>query len=662
MEGCLRIPFKTLKKLKLELMQPDHNQRKVDLNHLAFYRAWLQGIDIKDAAFRYLGTDTDLREAKTALAWIRESLVRAARRHGRLDYARLLRIQLPNQAREGAAGNVSAQASIPSFEEFDEDRNSGGFYSQAELMELYLAEYPEAGVESPREKRIKRLMERQLEAMRWAEAYLVAAPMPSDSVVEWFDEPMAVRFIMADIRTLKDLCDRIRAKGYRWWVGIRQLGEVQGTKIGKWLAQHEGTLGPLGSQALVPIRGQDAGQLTRPPATEIMPLESFLLPLSMDGSQGENRSLGKTRISAQNDHQAIHAWLAARARNANTKRSYRREAERLLLWGILERGKPLASLNIEDGTAYRDWLAALGRDELWFWRIPQEKWIGKRNIPRWSPDWRPFEGALSLSSQQQAYTILKSMFEWLVKMRYLDSNPWDGVAKPSQEAQDASPDLEINRAFTRGQWAFLMEYLAGLPQDDRSARLRFVLPFAYAGGLRLSELVEATTGRLYSKPMRNGLGVRWMLKVLGKGQKWRTVPMPSSVMAALSTYLAWRGLQEIPSDNPLETPLIAPLRPNKKAGLSQAMLYRLLKDFFRDAASEMRNQGHREDADKIAGASTHWLRHTRGSHSAEGMPLNLLQKLLGHASLATTSLYTSADEEALYEAMEKELQTIKSGV
>lgn len=634
--------------------------RKVDLHHLAFYRAWLQGIELKDAALRYLGTETDLREAKTALDWIRESLVRAARRHGRLDYARLLRIQLPNQAREGQAGNVSTKASIPSFEEFEEERNSSGFYSQAELMEIYLAEYPEAGVESPREKRIKRLMERQLEAMRWAEAHLVAAPMPSDSVVEWFDTPMAARLIMVDVRTLRDLCERVRAKGYRWWTGVRQLGEVQGTRVAKWLTQHEDTLGPLGTQALVPIRRQDAEKLTRAPATEIMPLESFLLPSSMDGSQGENRSMGKTRISALDDHQAILAWLAARARNANTKRSYRREAERLLLWGILERGKPLSSLDIEDGTAYRDWLAALGRTppEAWPWRIPQERWIGKRHIPRWSADWRPFEGALSLSSQQQAFTILKSMFEWLVKVRYLDNNPWDAVAKPTQEAQGASPDLEMGRALTRGQWRFLMEYLASLPQDDRSARLRFVLPFAYATGLRLSELVDAKAGRLYSKPMRNSLGVRWMLKVLGKGQKWRTVPMPPSVMEALSKYLASRGLPSSPSECDPDTPLIAPLNHERSSALGHGMLYKSLKAFFEEAAFELEATGHRDDAGRIAKASTHWLRHTRGSHSAEGMPLNLVQRLLGHSSLTTTSIYTSVDEEALYEAMEKELSGI----
>lgn len=630
--------------------------RKVDLNHLAFYRAWLQGIELREAARHYLSPDIDLREAKTALSWIREALVRAARRQGKLGYARLLRIQIPNQARACEDEAKATAAAVPSFEVFYDERNASGFYSEAEMLELYLEEYPDAGAESPKEKRVKRLIERQLEAINWATNYLETAPLPSDSVVEWFDEPMAVRLIMADIRALKDLCERIRAKGYRWWVGIRQLGEVQGTRIVKWLVQHEATLGPLGVQALSPVRGNEA--ITRPPEMGIVPIESFDLPSELNGSSGTNRAMAKSRIPSQDDHQAIMAWLGARASNENTQRAYRREAERLLLWAILERGQALSSLDIEGGTEYREWLAALGRTspEAWRWRIPQENWIGKRNIPRWSPEWRPFEGVLALSSQRQAYTILKSMFEWLVKVRYLDSNPWDAVAKPTQEAQDASPDLEMSRALTRGQWAFLMEYLAGLPNDERNARLRFVLPFGYATGLRLSELTSATTGRLYSKPMRNGLGVRWMLKVLGKGQKWRTVPMPSSVMRALSEYLRARGLPDAPSECDQSTPLIAPLNYDKHNALSHGMLYKTLKEFFMEAASELERHGHREDAAKIAQASTHWLRHTRGSHSAEGMPLNLVQRLLGHASLTTTSIYTSADEEALYEAMENELK------
>lgn len=60
-------------------------------------------------------------------------------------------------------------------------------------------------------------------------------------------------------------------------------------------------------------------------------------------------------LEANNDYQAISAWLE-RHEAAETQRAYRREAERLLLWAIVERGKPLSSLTSEDATAYRTFL------------------------------------------------------------------------------------------------------------------------------------------------------------------------------------------------------------------------------------------------------------------------------------------------------------------
>ena len=68
----------------------------------------------------------------------------------------------------------------------------------------------------------------------------------------------------------------------------------------------------------------------------------------------------------------------------------------------------------------------------------------------------------------------------------------------------------------------------------------------------------------------------------------------------------------------------------------------------------MRMRGHAEDAKQIVKASTHWIRHSRGSHLAlAGMPLPLIQHLLGHASLNTTSIYLRNNEETLYLALEE---------
>ena len=632
--------------------------RKIGRHHLAFYRAWLQGIDLKLAADRYLESGLDLRLARTTLRWIQDSLAMAARRHRRHGWTRLLRLPLS----AAPAADNAATALPPTLEEFREEQDPGNFYSEKQLTELYLAAFPRSG--DRRGPRLVRLIERQLDALIWVEELLVTDPQPQDSVAAWFEDGLAAILILAEIRTIGELSQRIHTMGYRWWVSVPRLGEKGAQRLVSWLAGHEASLGAMTSRALSPLRSLPRADLARPPTTAIMPLESFCTPAELDGSQGENRALGRCRIAATNDYQAIQAWLAARATNPNTERAYRREAERLLIWSVMERNRALSSLSIDDAIAYRDWLGGLGRTalEAWPWRIAQDAWMGKRNTPRWSPSWRPFEAAVEPRSQLHTYTILKSMFEWLFKVRYLDSNPWDGVPRPRFGSGDDAgshkgPDLELTHALSRAQWGFLMEYLHRQPLDESIRRLRFVIPFGYATGLRLGELVDARVGRLYSKPLKQGLGVRWMLRVHGKGDKWRAVPMPSMVMEELREYLAWRGLEPNPLDNPPEVPLIDRLQPSKSLGaLDPTTLYKALKSFFLEVSDELTRLGHIDDAKIIAQASTHWLRHTRGAHSAETMPVNMIQRLLGHASLETTSIYTSTDSEQLYLQLEKSLQ------
>ena len=87
-------------------------------------------------------------------------------------------------------------------------------------------------------------------------------------------------------------------------------------------------------------------------ATAIVPFEKFLLPAELDGSEGRFRApLHHGLLEAKNDDEAIAAWLATKhdpngtGRTA-THRAYRKEAEGLLLWAILEHGKPLSSLTV----------------------------------------------------------------------------------------------------------------------------------------------------------------------------------------------------------------------------------------------------------------------------------------------------------------------------
>lgn len=620
-------------------------ERKVGPHHLALYRGWLQGLDLKALADRYLETGLDLRLAKATLSWLRDTLSQAALRHGRRGEARLLRLHL-------ASAPQGKTLPCPSLDDFRSEHDPGGFYREEELIALYLDAFPEARDKRGRQR--QRLMDRQLAALVWIERLLVTDPVPADPVSAWFDQPVADRLILAGIPTVGALLERIRGRGYRWWVTVPKLGGKGANRIVAWLRGYESSLGALPGHALAPVRTQPGAALIgeRNRETAIVPMEAFVVPEALAGVTGSNRYPGPPRIQAVNDLQAIQSWLATKSGSSNTERAYRKESERLLLWAAIERRKALSDLTVDDCAAYRDWLSALGRSspEHWAFRVPQSDWIGKRNTPRFSQAWRPFDGPLAAASVRQALTIVSGLFEWLVRVQYCAFNPWDAVGKKLAPRDDAPTDIELTRVLSQAQWQYLTHHLDQLPRDAHAHRLRFILPFAYATGLRLSELVDAKLGRLYTMPLRDALGVRWMLKVRGKGGKWRAVPMPESVLSALGEYLIHRGLSPDPLANPPETPLIARLGDNEP--VSPSGLYKALRALFQGAGDALRAEGRVQEAKDFDRATVHWLRHTRGNHlGLAGVPPNLIQKLLGHASLATTSIYTESDEERVWQEL-----------
>jgi hypothetical protein len=81
------------------------------------------------------------------------------------------------------------------------------------------------------------------------------------------------------------------------------------------------------------------------------------LPETLDGSQGDNRlPKANCQIQASNDWQAIQCWLAEFEDSPQTYRNYRKEAERLLLWSIKQRHKPISDLLREDFQAFQAFL------------------------------------------------------------------------------------------------------------------------------------------------------------------------------------------------------------------------------------------------------------------------------------------------------------------
>ena len=353
-------------------------------------------------------------------------------------------------------------------------------------------------------------------------------------------------------------------------------------------------------------------------------------------------------------------WLQALS---NTQHAYRKEAERFLLWAIVHKGKALSSMSNGDCTDYRDFLAD---------PKPRSRWCGDRGRERWSPLWRPFEGPLSTSAQRQAITILKNLYGFLVDQNYLMGNPWSAVGVP----RSAGPKVNAGRSFAVAQWHFVQQQLALLPGTSAHTRLTFGLQLLYATGLRLSEVVAATVDDLTwveypadpADPVDNEATEGWMLRVIGKGQKEREVPVPIDVVGELAKYLESRGLDPDPedignqgahllgkaSDAAQRAPGLATgERLDPRQGIAATTFYDQIKAFFNDCADVLRGQGDARGAERFAKASTHWMRHSHASHAiAGGMPIEIAQQNLGHASLATTTVYVTTESKRRMKAVE----------
>jgi len=121
------------------------------------------------------------------------------------------------------------------------------------------------------------------------------------------------------------------------------------------------------------------------------------LPHEVDGSLGQFRAPRETSsLAADNDYAAVQAWLACM--NRGPRRAYCKEAERPILWAIIEKGRPLSSLTTEDATAYRNFLRT---------PAPRGRLVGPSR-PRSASDWKPLTDALSPRSAVYTLQVLRA--------------------------------------------------------------------------------------------------------------------------------------------------------------------------------------------------------------------------------------------------------------
>lgn len=369
-----------------------------------------------------------------------------------------------------------------------------------------------------------------------------------------------------------------------------------------------------------------------------LPLERLVVPERVDGRAGTNRAGPDVvcQLAASNDLEAVQAWLAEFRDSPQTLRNYRKEAERLLLWALLERGKALSSLTREDCILYETFLTD---------PQPRERWCGQK-APRFSARWRPFLGSLNPASQKVAMLIINSLFSYLVKAGYLAGNPLALARRRSRHQQSLR---QVERFLEHDQWQVLLATVDALPRAEErdrqhQARAKYLLALLYLLGPRVSEVANHTMSSFMQ------IRGRWWWRVIGKGRKEAQVPVNQDMLEALRDYRRFYGLSPLPAPDEA-TPLVLNLKGT--GGIGDNMIYRIIKELVAKAAARLEADDPYQ-AEKLRRASTHWFRHTSITHQADaGIEIQFLQRNARHARIDTTGLYLHAEEKEWHETMER---------
>ena len=385
----------------------------------------------------------------------------------------------------------------------------------------------------------------------------------------------------------------------------------------------------------------------------LSPVGEIVVIDALSGRDGSNRSrAGNRQLDADTDQQAVLAWLARFADSPNTLANARREAERLLLWALTERSKPLSSLAHEDLLMYRRFLANPQPAERWV-MVPGRK-AGRRD-----PRWRPFAGPLSEASIRQSMVVLNSMMSWLVEAGYLAGNPLS-LSRTRRKA----PPPRVVRFLEGDLWEAVRNTILALPQETPRhravyARARWLFSLMFLGGLRISEVVGNSMGDFFMRSDPKSGDQRWWLQATGKGDKERLIPATAELMVELMSYRRSLELSDLPQAAE-PSPLIFPVTwrrsthpaPAWPGPLTRSAIHGILKEIFGLAAQQWRLDGRGDaQAAKLDAASAHWLRHTAGSNMSNQIDLRHVRDTLGHVSLSTTSIYVHGEDDARHDAV-----------
>lgn len=292
------------------------------------------------------------------------------------------------------------------------------------------------------------------------------------------------------------------------------------------------------------------------------------------------------------------------------------DSEEYLTWLGVERGRAANTLAAyrRDLAAYEAWLAETGMPLHQVTEPVVERYVAHLRSTGKAP-----------ASTARALVAVRSLHRFLLEEGRADADPTGDVGVPRVP-------VGLPKALTEAEVSALLAAVGG--GSAKALRDRAILELLYSTGMRISELTGLSLGDLQ---LADGT-----LRAVGKGSKERLVPVGRYAREALEGWLGRGG-----------RPAMVPARWTRRSDAEAVFLNARGGRLSRQGAwAVVRSYGDRIGLGPRL--TPHVLRHSCATHMLEhGADIRVVQELLGHASVATTQVYTKVTAErlrAVYEA------------
>ena len=229
-----------------------------------------------------------------------------------------------------------------------------------------------------------------------------------------------------------------------------------------------------------------------------------------------------------------------------------------------------------------------------------------------------YDLGLSANSQARILSGIKKFYAYLLQEKLVTDNPTQLISSPSigRHIPDVLSYEEI--------CSLIDSIDLSLPFGHRN---KAIIEIMYGCGLRVSEVTSLKISNIYVEDE--------FIRIFGKGDKERLIPISQSIIKTLNLYID--GERKFQNINPKHTDTLFINR--RGSGLSRQMVFLIIKDLAEKAGIK-KNIG------------PHTIRHSFATHLLEGgADLRAVQQMLGHSSISTTEIYTHISDQYLREVI-----------